>query len=97
VHCAAVEIDLHIPESRSLKAKRAAVKPIVEGLRRRFAVAAAEVDHHDQWQRAGVGVAAVASTASHVEDVLDEVERFVWSRPDIEVLSMQRSWLDAEA
>ena len=26
-----------------------------------------------------------------------EVERFVWSRPDVEVLSMSRSWLDAEA
>ena len=42
-------------------------------------------------------VAAVASTASHVEDVLDEVERFVWSRPDVQVLSMDRMWLDAEA
>jgi uncharacterized protein YlxP (DUF503 family) len=97
VHCAAVEIDLHIPTSRSLKAKRAAVRPIVEALRRRYAVAAAEVDHHDQWQRAGLGVAAVGSTAAHVVDVLDEVERFVWSRPDVEVLSAHRSWLDAEA
>jgi len=40
---------------------------------------------------------AVASTASHVAEVLDEVERFVWSRPDVGVLSMSRSWLDAEA
>ena len=94
MHCAAVEIDLHIPEARSLKAKRAAVKPIVEGLRRRYAVAAAEVDHLDQWQRAGVGVAAVASTASHVEDVLDEVERFVWSYPEVQVLTTQRRWLE---
>jgi uncharacterized protein len=95
MHAAAMEVDLHIPESRSLKAKRAAVKPIVEGLRRRFNVAAAEVDHHEQWQRSLIGVAAVASSHAHLNDILDEAERFVWSRPDIQVLSIERSWLDA--
>ena len=94
MHTATLEIDLHLPACRSLKAKRAVVKPIVEGLRHRYAVAAAEVDHHDLWQRAVLGVAAVASTASHVEEVLDEVERFVWSRPDIEVLETIRRWLE---
>jgi uncharacterized protein YlxP (DUF503 family) len=91
-----LSIDLHIPEARSLKAKRAVVKPIVEGLRRRFRVAVAEVDHQDQWQRAGIGVAAVASSPAHVADILDEVERWVWSNPDVQVLSMERTWLDGE-
>jgi uncharacterized protein YlxP (DUF503 family) len=97
VHVAALEFDLHIPEARSLKAKRSVVKPIVEGLRRRFQVAAAEVGHHQQWQRALIAVATVASTAGHVGEILDEVERFVWSRPDIQVLSTARSWLDDPA
>ena len=92
-----MRVELHLPESRSLKSKRALVKPILEGTRRRFHVAAAEVDHQDQWQRASLGVAAVASSVNHVEDVLDEVERFVWSHPDIEVLEVHRSWLDSEA
>ncbi len=69
----------------------------MEGARRRFAVAVAEVDHQDQWQRAGIGVAAVGSSPSHVADILDEVERFVWSRPDVQVLSMERTWLDGES
>ena len=97
MHAAAVEFDLHIPAVRSLKAKRSVVKPIVEGLRRRYQVAAAEVGHHEQWQRASVGVATVASSAGHVGDVLDEVERFVWSHPEVEVLSASRSWLDDPA
>ena len=94
---AALELDLHIPDCHSLKQKRGVVKPIVEGARRRYQVAAAEVDHHDRWQRAGIGIAAVGASVGHVADVLDEVERFVWSRPDVEVLSCSRSWLDAEA
>jgi uncharacterized protein len=54
------------------------------------------VDHHDQWQRACLGMATVSSTPGHAEEVLDEVERFVWSRPDVEVVSTERAWLEME-
>jgi uncharacterized protein YlxP (DUF503 family) len=96
LHAATLAIDLHVPEARSLKAKRASVRPIVEGLRHRFSVAVAEVDYQDHWQRAGLGVAAVGSSVGHVAEVLDSAERFVWSRPDVEVLSIERSWLDRD-
>lgn len=89
-----MRVELHLPESRSLKSKRALVKPILEGARRRFLVAAAEVDHQDHWQRASLGLAAVSGSISHIEEVLDEVERFVWSHPDVEVLETTRSWLE---
>ena len=89
-------MELRLPESRSLKSKRALVKPILEKARQRFAVSAAEVDHQDQWQRACLGMATVSSTPAHAELVLDEVERFVWSRPDVEVLRTERGWLEME-
>ena len=90
----AVEADLHINESRSLKAKRQVIRPIVDGARHRFGVSAAEVGYQDQWQRALLGFAVVAGTVSHAEEVIDAVDRFVWSRPDVEVLSMDRRWLE---
>jgi len=90
----ALEVDLHVPEAQSLKAKRAVVKPLVEGARHRFGVAAAEVDHHELWQRACVGYAVVAADQAHALEVIDEVERFVWSHPEVEVLSMERRWLE---
>jgi uncharacterized protein YlxP (DUF503 family) len=77
---------VRIPLSHSLKEKRAVVRPIVDGARRRYAVAAAEVGFQDKWQRAELGFAAVAGDARHVTDVLDEVERFVWSFPEVEVV-----------
>jgi hypothetical protein len=89
-----LSMDLRIPASGSLKAKRTVVKHVVETAKARFGVAAAEVGHQDQWQRAELGFAAVAGTAGHVEDVLDSVERFVWSHPEIEVLDGHRSWLE---
>ena len=72
------------------------LRPILEGCRRRYRVAAAEVDHQDLWQRAGVGVAAVSSSFGHLGEILDEVERFVWSFPEIEVVGCERHWLDED-
>ena len=72
------------------------VRPIIEGLMRRHHVSAAEVARHDQWQRAVVGVAAVAGSYSHLCQILDDCDRFVWSHPEIDVLSADRRWLDEE-
>ena len=94
MHLLALEVDLHIGDARSLKAKRSVVKSIVEGARHRYGVAAAEVGFQEQWQRALLGFAAVGSEAGHVTDVIDEVERFVWSHPEISVLSVERRWLE---
>ena len=87
-----MRFDLHLPTCHSLKEKRAVIKPILEGCRRRYAVAAAEVGAQDKWQRAELGVAAVAATTSHVTEVLDAVERFVWSFPEVEVVDAERTW-----
>ena len=96
MHAAAVCFDLHIPRSRSLKAKRATIRPIVDGLRHRFRVSVAEVDHHDQWQRAVIAVAAVARTDSQLRELLAAVERFVVAAPDVELLDVETAWLESE-
>jgi uncharacterized protein len=96
MHAAALRIDLYLRECRSLKAKRSVVRPIVEGLRKRYRVSVSEIDQQDTWQRAVVGVAAVAPSHSHLTDVLHEVERFVWSFPEVEVLRIDRRWIEEE-
>jgi uncharacterized protein len=95
VHAAAIAFDLHIPESRSLKAKRAAIRPILDGLRHRFHVSVAETDCHDRWQRAEVAVAVVAASDGHLREVLDAVERFVDTAPEVEVLDVETQWLES--
>jgi len=67
------------------------IKPIIDGARRRYQVAVAEVDFQDKWQRAAIGVAVVAASAGHAEEVLAAVERFVWSFAEIEVISVEAS------
>ena len=97
MHVLALRVELHLPECRSLKAKRAVLKPIVDGSRRRFSVAVAETGHQNSWQRAQIAVAAVSGRASHATEVIDEVERFIWSFPDAHVMSADRYWLEVDS
>lgn len=77
------------PDSRSLKAKRSYVRPIVAALRR-FEVSAAEVGLLDLTGRSEIGVAVVAADASQVASVLDSCERLMSDRPEVELLSTRR-------
>ncbi|HEX5543573.1 MAG TPA: DUF503 domain-containing protein [Micromonospora sp.] len=82
--------DLLLPgDSRSLKAKRSYVRPIVAALRR-FDVSVAEVGALDLYGRAQIAVAVVAAEAGHVGEVLDSCERLVAARPEVELLSVRR-------
>jgi uncharacterized protein YlxP (DUF503 family) len=93
VHAAALEVDIRLPHSGSLKDKRAVLHRVLDGARNRYRVASAEIGHQDLRQRALLGFATVSGSASHVTQVLDEVERFVWSFPEVEVIDTDRSWV----
>ena len=94
MYVGALEVEIHIPTARSLKAKRSVVRHLIEASRQRFGVSASEVVHHDLWQRAGLGFSVVAPSAGHAEKLLDQVERFIWSHPEIEVVSIERHWVE---
>jgi len=93
VHVAVVRLELHIPTSRSLKEKRAVLRPIVEGLRHRFQISVAEVGYQDKWQRALIGMAVVSDSYGHAVEVVDNVERWVWSKPEVEVTRFETEWV----
>jgi uncharacterized protein len=92
VFVAAMSVDLLLGDVRSLKQKRSVIRPLIADLTRRYAVSAAEVGDQDLYRRARVGVALVTGDASHGRQVLDQVERSISVRPEIELLSARR-WL----
>jgi uncharacterized protein YlxP (DUF503 family) len=90
VYTGTAVFDLLLPgDSRSLKAKRSYVRPIIAALRK-FEVSAAEVGALDLHGRAEIGVGVVAAEAGHVAEVLDSCEKAVVRRPEIELLSVRR-------
>jgi len=56
----------------------------------------AEVDHLDQWQRAAIGVAVVSGSVAQLEQVLDSVERFVDNAEGVELIEVERAWLELD-
>jgi hypothetical protein len=89
----ALRVELHIGSAQSLKDKRGVITSLVDGARRRYRVASAEVGWQNTWQRATLGFAAVASSSQQATKVIDQVSRFVWSFPDVEVVEEERQWL----
>lgn len=66
------------------------MRSVAQRIRNKFHVAVAEVDDQDAWQIATIGVACVANTHRHCEEVLQEIVAFVESsRLDAEVHNIE--------
>jgi uncharacterized protein YlxP (DUF503 family) len=63
-------LKIHIPGSRSLKDKRSVVKSLIARLRKQFNLSVAEVDDHEFWQIATIGMACVSNHNNRVDEVL---------------------------
>ena len=66
-------LDIYIADSHSLKDKRQVLRSLKDRLRGRFNVAVAELDHHDNWQRAQIGIVSISNNAAHLEQSLRTV------------------------
>jgi uncharacterized protein YlxP (DUF503 family) len=90
-------ITLRLPENHSLKEKRRVVKSVIERLKNRYGVAAAEVGSNDLWQIAEIGVSCVSGSSAHVSDILANVVSFVENtRLDAEVIDAHSELLSVE-
>ena len=71
------KIELRIPDSDSLKAKRRVVKSIKDRVQTRFNVGIAEVDRLDDWERATLGVVSVSNDSRLVDETLTKVVNWI--------------------
>jgi uncharacterized protein len=94
MRAAAVRVELHLPAPQSLKAKRAVLRPMVEGIRRLGSYSVAEVGRQNDWQRATIGVAIVARDGRDLGVQITKLRRYLDSRPDIEVIEVLESELE---
>ena len=86
MHAVAFEVEIRIPDSHSLKDRRQVVRSMLAVARGRFHVSAAEVGGQDTGSEPRSGSRSSPSEARLAEETLDEIDRYLWSRPEIEVL-----------
>lgn len=79
-------MDIHIPESGSLKSKRFVLKSIKDRIHNRFNVSIAEVGSNELWQRTELAVAVVSNSSSHAHSVLEKIVAFVEDCSDVRLL-----------
>ena len=84
-----LSVELHFPESGSLKGKRKHVKSAKAHLRQRFGASVAEVDHHDLWQRSRLTVACASEGHRELHELLDAAERYLAAQ-DFELVLVER-------
>ena len=83
-------VRLRLPENLSLKGKRQVVKPITTRVRNKFNVSVAEIDDHDLWQLATIGICCVSNNKRHTNEVLSKVVEFIiGGRFEVEVVDYE--------
>lgn len=80
-------LELDLPGVRSLKEKRGIVKSLIAQIHKKFNAAVAEVDLHDVWQSATLGVSVVSTNTVHAESILENIAHWIErNRPDVDLL-----------
>lgn len=88
-----LQVRLHIPEARSLKGKRLVVKGLIERLRRAFNASVSELDEHDKWQLAILGVVVVGNERRYLDHVLGKVLNFIRTERRLAVIDSALEFL----
>lgn len=82
-------VELFIPGSLSLKAKRQVLLSLKDRLRGKFNVSVAEVGDQDLWQKAVLGIACVANETAYANQVLDQAVNVIRALPAVELVQVR--------
>ncbi|MBN1794689.1 MAG: DUF503 domain-containing protein [Candidatus Omnitrophica bacterium] len=86
-------LDLHLPESDSLKAKRRIIKGLKERLRGKFNISVSELDQTDKWQRTGLGVSLISNDTTLAHSILEKVIQEVFVYRGVLLLEASKQFL----
>ena len=79
-------IEMHVPDSGSLKTKRQSLRSLKDRIRNKFKVSFGEVADNDLWEKAPLTIAAVSNDKSHLNQTIDHVLNMVRAVPELSLL-----------
>lgn len=88
-----MKITLRAVWVHSLKEKRMVVKSIVQKLKNKFNVSAAEIDLQDVHQTIVVGAAGICGSSAQIDSTAENIINFVERNTDAEIIDIQREVL----
>ncbi len=72
-----LKISMELHGVFSLKEKRHIVKSLLERIRSRFNVSAAETDLNEKWGNAVIGIACVTNESAHADSIMANIVNFI--------------------
>jgi hypothetical protein len=90
---AVLTLQLHFPESGSLKDKRLVLRSLMDRLQNRFNVSVAEVEDRDLWQSSVLVLAHVNTGRPDAESTLQAVLNLVDAESSVQVVDAQTEFL----
>lgn len=86
-------VEIHLAATHSLKEKRRVLRRLKDRLHGRFNVSVAEIDHQDLWQRATLGIVAIAQAREPLELCFGQVRSIVESEIAGDLMSFEVEYL----
>lgn len=80
-----MKIRLYTSEPRSLKDKRHIIKSLLDRLKNKFNIAAAETGLMDSWNNSEIGVVCVSNESSHADGMMASVINFIECNGFVEI------------
>ena len=87
-----LQVELHVPNARSLKDRRSVVKSLRDQMRSRFNIAVAEVASTEKWQRATLGISTVGEDRPYVEGLLRQVTEWLRQTCLVALITVQEEY-----
>lgn len=57
-------------------------------------ISVSEIDHHDAWQMAGIGLAIVAPDRAHMESIIARVRSYLDGQVDVELVEFALGYFE---
>ncbi|MCH8029837.1 MAG: DUF503 domain-containing protein [Candidatus Dadabacteria bacterium] len=84
------KIEIIMDGNRSLKDKRQILRSLIQRVKSKFNnVSISEVDSHDLWQRATLGVSFVSNDSPLVNSLLDQIIGFIDTLGTVEIVGRE--------
>jgi hypothetical protein len=93
VHIAVLSVRLEVTSSLTLKDKRHIIRSLLDRIRNRFNVSAAEVEEQDSVRYAEFGFAAVANDRQFLDQVMAKVLDVIEDEPRVVLLEQELEFL----
>lgn len=93
MHILLIKLSLKIPLAHSLKDKRSQIKSLKDRLSSRFNASIAEIDAHDIWQQAEIGICMISNDRSYLNKQYSLLETLVLEHTQLQLINISREWL----